>query len=356
MSLQEIYNEYGFPGKGKFVKIVKKLGAKYTPQEIDKFLATSKVNQLHKKKKKTKIGIPITTSHSHVEMQMDLLDMSKYYHANGGYKWILVVIDIFTKQAYAAPVKSKTPKDVLEALKATVKQSGKWKVVASDDGSEWKGVVKEYLDEMNVTRRIAEIGNHNKLGVVDRFSRTIKEKLHKSFTKTNTTKWVDELQKFVKSYNNTEHGNLCGMTPNEAEKRPSDVLKCQVKRIRKALPKAGKEKISIGDMVRFMKSINKFDKGYTIKWSLDTHKVVGKSGNRFELDNGSSYTKDQLQVVAEVADIEPVKDVAKKAKGKYKQEQQLKAEDIKQENVRPKRTVRNNIPAYILNDSNNVFI
>jgi hypothetical protein len=50
-------------------------------------------------------------------MQLDLLDYLKYSRQNNGYKYILIVVNMFTRSAYAEPIKDKTPLSVLNAFK-----------------------------------------------------------------------------------------------------------------------------------------------------------------------------------------------------------------------------------------------
>ena len=50
------------------------------------------------------------------QWQMDLVDMQKLSKWNKGYKYLLTVIDVFSKVAWAEPLKSKSTKDMLVAL------------------------------------------------------------------------------------------------------------------------------------------------------------------------------------------------------------------------------------------------
>ena len=42
----------------------------------------------------------------------DLVDMSPYSRSNGGYKYLLTVIDVFSKHGWIVPLKTKTGKEV----------------------------------------------------------------------------------------------------------------------------------------------------------------------------------------------------------------------------------------------------
>ena len=52
--------------------------------------------------------------------QADLVEMIPYACDNKGYRYLLTIIDIFSKYAWAVPVKRKTGKDVSEAMKSVL--------------------------------------------------------------------------------------------------------------------------------------------------------------------------------------------------------------------------------------------
>ena len=59
--------------------------------------------------------------------------------------------------------------------------------------------------------------NEEKSSVVERWNRTMKEKMFKYFTANNTYKYIDVLGEFVDKYNNTWHTSI-KMTPVEVSK------------------------------------------------------------------------------------------------------------------------------------------
>ncbi|XP_024938955.1 uncharacterized protein LOC112494076 [Cephus cinctus] len=69
--------------------------------------------------------------------QADLVDMSAYARENGGYKYLLTVIDIFSKFAWAVPTKSKNAKDVMTAMKSILLQGRIPKKLQVDEGREF---------------------------------------------------------------------------------------------------------------------------------------------------------------------------------------------------------------------------
>jgi hypothetical protein len=183
-TLKELYSEYGFPSASKFTQILKKEGIKVSAEEVKKFLANQSSEQLHKVVKKQKYGKPITAPDPGIEIMIDLLDMTKFGKKNGGNNWIMIASDVFSRRAWAEPVKSKEPKNVLPALKSILSKAGKPEVISSDQGGEFKGVVGAYLEEHNIVHRTAPVGDHKRLGVIDNFSKRLKNTLYKSFTST----------------------------------------------------------------------------------------------------------------------------------------------------------------------------
>ena len=64
--------------------------------------------------------------------------------------------------------------------------------------------------------------NIEKSSVVERCSRTMKQKMFKYFTANNTNKYIDVLDDFVERYNNTRHSSI-KMTPVEASKKTNAI-------------------------------------------------------------------------------------------------------------------------------------
>lgn len=87
----------------------------------------------------------------------DLIDYRKYSRKNGGMKYILVIIDAFSRFAYTEPLKFKTAKESAEAMDK-IFQKFKFPPVmfTSDKGimmSTKKSVI--YVKEMSFWQRIS---------------------------------------------------------------------------------------------------------------------------------------------------------------------------------------------------------
>src|SRR5207249_343200 len=68
--------------------------------------------QVRHKFSRNKIKV-LTIDH---QWQADLCDMRKYADDNNGYKYLLTVIDCFSKYAWAVPLKSKQSHEIINAF------------------------------------------------------------------------------------------------------------------------------------------------------------------------------------------------------------------------------------------------
>jgi len=133
--------------------------------------------------------------------------MQPYSKQNKHYKYLLAVIDVFSKYGWLIPLKNKTGVAVSEAFKER-----KPIYIWSDKGTEfYNRQVKELLKDNNI--KLYSTENEEKI----QCSGTMKQHMYKYFTANETLKYYDILDKLVKNYNNTVHSSI-KMTPVEASK------------------------------------------------------------------------------------------------------------------------------------------
>ena len=116
--------------------------------------------------------------------------------------------------------------------------------------------------------------NEGKAVVIERFNRTLKNKMYKYFTANNTYKYVDVLPDLINEYNNHKHSTI-KMTPTEASMKYNEkVIKNDVYSIHDKT--IYESKFMVGDRVRISKyKMTLFDKGYTPNWSEELFVIVG---------------------------------------------------------------------------------
>lgn len=186
--LKLIWAEHGYPGVEKLWRILTSLNlTKYFKRgDVAELIAEEKVSQLHHRPVKAK-GSHITTPGIGVMYVIDLLDMTAYGRYNSGYKWLLLCMDIFSRAAAIVAVKDKSASSVAEALEYAFEEFGRIpKIVMSDQGSEFKGATSKLLKKLNIIHKMVEVGDHRRLGVVDRFSGVVKGWIAKHMTHEQT--------------------------------------------------------------------------------------------------------------------------------------------------------------------------
>ena len=106
--------------------------------DVRAFLARQPVHSLHKPVRRIFPRVPIRSNYVDALWMADLIDMTKHSRANDTHKWILTVIDTFSRFAFAVPVRTKSANDVSIALERLLTESRRQPdAIVTDDGKEF---------------------------------------------------------------------------------------------------------------------------------------------------------------------------------------------------------------------------
>ena len=241
--------------------------------KLTEFLRQYDVHSKHRRVIKKKFPRRHIIVHFPFQIFMgDLIEYQSndYKYANGGHKFILVLIDVFTKKAYARPVKRKNKFEMAVAMESILNQLDHLpNTLITDEGLEFYNKnVEKVLDKYGIHHY--SIKSKMKASVVERFIRTLKSRLEKYFYKNKTKRWIDILPQLIENYNNTPHRSI-GMTPNEVSDDNSDKV---FKKMFPDLQLEAKPRLKIGDIVRKLTEKTIFDKGYKQSWSDQLFRVT----------------------------------------------------------------------------------
>lgn len=197
------------------------------------------------------------------QWQSDLVEMQPYSKENRGYRYMLCAIDIFSRYAYTRPLKDKTGKEVASALSDIFQNCNALpKRIQTDLGKEYHNqYVRKLLDDLNI--ELFSVYSEKKAAIVERFQRTLQEKLYRAFTYQGNHKWLDLLPKLTEAYNNSYHRTI-KMKPVDVNKQNETKVWSQQYASVAKYPNA---KFKIGDQVRIPKHKTVFSKGYEEKWT-----------------------------------------------------------------------------------------
>jgi hypothetical protein len=262
-----------FAGVEKLYKAGKKIRPSLKRDEVKEWLSGQEAYTLHKKAKPSFPRQPTIVSGAGEQLQADLLDVRSHSRGNSGVNFLLTGIDCFSRKGYAYPIRSKSGEHVASALEKIFHQNN-YRVLQTDKGKEfynWR--VKDLLKRYRV-EHFSTDDDKVKASIVERFNRTLREKIHRYLTAKKSNGFIDVLQKIVDAYNETEHSTI-GMAPNEVgDHNQSEVFdELYEAKGPVAVWQGKKTPLEIGDVVRIAKARGAFERGYTPNWTKELFKI-----------------------------------------------------------------------------------
>ena len=292
-----IYKEYNYPSASKLYTILK---GKYKLKDIESVLKEQPVRQLYYQKPNKDNGHNLATGFG-MKFQCDLCFMDKFTRTNKGYSYILLIIDVFSRFAYAIPLKTKNVSEVTKAFES-IKET--CSILQSDNGSEFVGkAFQDMLEDKKIIHRTSVVGDHKFLGIIDRFTLTLKNLIYKNFIANDNTIWIDKLESIVTKYNNTLHNGLFDFTPSQVKN--DEVIQGVLTNNNIELMKNQSNKITDikeDENVRIKIPPTKFTRGFHPRWG-DVEKVEKRVGNIVYI-NGKKHKITNVQIVKGAASNE----------------------------------------------------
>ena len=323
-----------YSGLNKFVTYLKRNGRKYNTDNIKDWLENQETYQLFRNPTKKFPRRKVITSYRNDQWDMDLVDMSSYAKANH-VKYLLTIIDIFSRYAYVVPLRSKSQDEVLAAIKSIITPTNSPTRIRTDQGGEFRGnKLKKFFKEKNITHFMTQ-NSDIKSNYVERFNRTLKKKLFKYMFYNQTHKYIDILNDIVKSYNSTVHNSI-QMAPKDV--KGENEIKLWAKQYLKADQTKSKQKrnkpffrFNINEFVRLNYKTHPFTRDFDQRWTTELFKIVQRSPAQglpsYKLEDydgepiiGSFYEPELQKVNTEKDDLFKVRKILRsKGKGKHRQ-------------------------------------
>ena len=192
---------------------------------------------------------------------VDLAYMQSLSRKIKGIKYLLCVIDLYSKYAFVIPLKDKKGISLLNAFDKIIKQYNRKpnKIWVDQGGEFYNNIFKKWLSDNHII--MYSTYNEGKSVVAERFIRTLKSKLYKHITAIGKNVYYDVLDDVVNKYNNTKHSTI--------KMKPIDVRDNNNKRVYIDEHNEKRSRFKVGDRVRISKFKNIFAKGYTPNWSKE---------------------------------------------------------------------------------------
>ena len=279
--LREIYYdpETGFHGAETLWRKAKEKGLKISRRQVKGWLQNQLTYTLHRPVRRSRTTLSRKTIAMKIDelWQADLVEMQRFAVDNKGYRYMLTVIDVLSKFAWALPIKRKTGDDTLSAFKTIVSDSTssvgrrrRPEKLQTDEGREFTNkAMQDWFTSKDI--HWYHTYSDKKASVVERFNRTLKGLMWKYFTYKNTHTWIDVLPQLVDNYNNTKHGSI-HMKPKDVTAE-NDHIAFQALYGHNLAANGMKPKFSPGEKVRISKYKGVFKKGYLPNWTEEIFTV-----------------------------------------------------------------------------------
>jgi hypothetical protein len=270
--MNDIYYDTGNPGSLGGVDRLRRAAHAHKP-ETEEWLRRERTYTLHKPARKRYNTRPYKTAGIDQQWQADLVEMIPYHRYNNGYKYMLTVIDLFSRYAWALPIKDKTGKILAAAFKKIFAEGRKPQRLQTDAGREFDNRhVQHLLNIENI--RFFTVNSQFKAAVVERFNRTLKARMWRYFTRQGNYQWIKVLPSLVTSYNSSVHRSI-GMTPRNVTRDVENELwtRQEEKLPQKVTQRDPKPVFRVGDKVRVSKYKSVFEKGYLPNWTEEIFTV-----------------------------------------------------------------------------------
>ena len=192
-ALSSLSDELGNPGVDKLLLEARRRQLDVTRRDVVSLVRRQGQRQLFKPLQPSR-GKSATENYS-ARYQADLADLSTT--PSKGYKYFLLVVNLFSREVWAEPLTAKTPAQVVVAMQKIFESlPGKPQVISTDDGPEYRGQVAAYLKQ-EATEHRTHVGRDdvNANAASDRAMQNIKARLARIMARRETTEWSESCRR-----------------------------------------------------------------------------------------------------------------------------------------------------------------
>lgn len=245
------YTKQNFFGRDKIYELALTNHIDVSRRQVADWLAKQEVNQLLRRREHASTIIPTVLKNPNSQIAIDLIDFQN--HEFKGYKWIFTAIDLFSKKAYAFPMKSKDSNESSKIIEKIIKEIDEHiSVIRSDNGSEFTNKnFQKVLNKYDIKQILSSAYTPQSNGGIERFNGSLKQLIFKSLYSNDSKDWVSILPTLVENYNNSKHSTIDD-TPNNVSKQSDEDHEKTNEKIKDKVQNLENENVRFqkGDIVR----------------------------------------------------------------------------------------------------------
>jgi transposase InsO family protein len=229
--------------------------------DVSAFLKSQKLYQITKSQNHT-TNKPIMSTSPNERWGIDCINMVSYASANGGidrgWKYILTVVDYFSRKVWLRALKAQTAINVRSALINIVTETKTYpRIVQADNGSEFQAETSAWFKEHNITYIKTLSYSPQSNGLVEGRNKLVRNILREINIRVNSRNWTNYLQTTANLLNSQRNGTT-KQTPDSVWKeghelqgeKDKNIIRLHEKRIINAIKNNDTTEFKIGDFVR----------------------------------------------------------------------------------------------------------
>lgn len=291
------YNKHNYDGLNNLFSKAKKIHPSITRNIVAEWLGDQQAYQQTKVKVGKKVYLPIY-SESPYSFQIDLTFFPRYSNNNSGNDVLFTAININTRYVYAYYGKDKSMLTILGFIKKMEKKTV-IHTITTDEGTEFKNSeFIKFCQDNDITLYFVK-GDSHKLGIINRFHRTLKDKLSKFFVVDKNKRWIDVIDDVINNYNTTVNRGI-GVAPKDVNNA------MEVDIINEMRDKTDEVKDEIetnfeeGDLILIKRKKKHFDDKLLSKYSGQTYTVLKVYNNALDIQGDDTTFRVKMSDVLKV--------------------------------------------------------
>ena len=326
------YQQHNYDGVNELYKKARVIHPSIKKTFVSEWLKAQQAVQMTNAKIGKKLYLPIFSDKPYA-FQIDLTFFPRYKKQNDGYYVLYTAININTRFAFAYYCKSKDMTTILDLFK---KQEEKTIInsITCDEGTEFKNKeFQDYCNKNEIETYFVKNDSH-KLGIINRFHRTLKDKLTKHFSANDTVRWIDVIDDIIYNYNHSVNRGI-GIEPYKVNSFKENELVQENKEKTNEI-KIKENIIKVGDNVRIKKSDVLFGDKMKSKYSHTVYEVVKIKSNTLYIKNSKGeekkVKKDNVKIVNVIENVKGDEEIKKVAK-EHKHKMKIVRADVEENNI-----------------------
>ena len=205
---------------------------------------------LHREYKRPRSFNPYYIRQRRKLVQADLIDIRNIEQHNDNTKFLLLLIDVFSRMVWLYPLRNKSAKTMKTTMENWINRLFRLpETIMTDKGTEfWNHQVRTLLRNNGITLQLAT--GTCKAAYAERANKTLQVLIYKYLTEHETLRYIDKLDDLVRSYNRRGHRSLEFMSPIEADRPRNRARVCEIAERRWSKVKRREPTLGLGQMVR----------------------------------------------------------------------------------------------------------